>query len=220
MTTATESTLHHPRTLGDLLNQLGGVSADRVRLIPSPGTATEQDAINNPLCDLVDGTLVEKPLGFNESVLAVIIARVVANFVVSRKLGLVAITEGMFRVSPGQIRMPDVSYTSWARIPHDVQSVAAPDLSPDLAIEILSPANTLREMERKRQDYFDGGTRLIWIVHPEPRTVDVYLPGQSEPAVLSESDSLDGFDVLPGFYHSIAAIFAEAQRPAEQVQAP
>jgi len=217
MTTAMESTLHQRRTLGDLLNQLGGVSADRVRLIPAPGTATEQDAINNPLCELVDGTLVEKPLGFNESVLAVIIARVVANFVVSRKLGLVAITDGMFRVSPGQLRMPDVSYTSWARIPRDVQSLAAPDLSPDLAIEILSPANTVREMERKRQDYFAGGTRMIWIVHPDTRTVDVYLPGQTEPAVLGDKDSLDGFDVLPGFSHSIAAIFAEAQRPAEQV---
>jgi len=217
MTTAIESTPHQRRTLGDLLNQLGGVSADRVRLIPSPGTATEEDAINNPLCELVDGTLVEKPLGFNESVLAVIIARVIANFVVSRKLGLVAITDGMFRVSPGQIRMPDVSYTSWERIPRDVQSVAAPDLSPDLAVEILSPANTVREMERKRQEYFAGGTRLIWIVHPDTRRVHVHLPGRGEPVVLGEGDSLDGFDVLPGFSHSVAAIFAEAQRPAEQV---
>jgi Uma2 family endonuclease len=217
MTTAIESTPHQRRTLGDLLNQLGGVPADRVRLIPSPGTATEEDAINNPLCELVDGTLVEKPLGFNESVLAVIIARVIANFVVSGKLGLVAITDGMFRVSPGQIRMPDVSYTSWARIPRDVQSVAAPDLSPDLAVEILSPANTVREMERKRQEYFAGGTRLIWIVHPDTRRVDVHLPGRSEPVVLGEEDSLDGFDVLPGFSHSVAAIFAEAQRPADQV---
>jgi len=217
MTTAIKSTLHQRRTLGDLLNQLGGVSADRVRLIPSPGTATEQDAINNPLCELVDGTLVEKPLGFNKSVIAVIIAHVLANFVFARKLGLVAITDGMFRASPGQIRMPDVSYTSWARIPRDVQSMAAPDLSPDLAVEILSPANTVREMERKRRDYFAGGTRLIWIVHPDTRTVDVYLPGQSEPAILGEKDSLDGLDVLPGFSHSIAAIFAEAERPAEQV---
>jgi Uma2 family endonuclease len=217
MTTAIESTTHQRRTLGDLLNQLGGVPADRVRLIPVPGTATEQDAINNPLCELVDGTLVEKPLGFNESVLAFIIARVVGNFVLPRKLGLVAITDGMFRVSPGQIRMPDVSYTSWTRIPRDVQSFAAPDLSPDLAIEILSPANTVAEMDRKRREYFAGGTRLIWIVHPDTRTVDVYLPGQGEPAVLSENDSLDGLDVLPGFSHSVAAIFAEAQRPAEQV---
>jgi Uma2 family endonuclease len=217
MTTAIKSTLHQRRTLGDLLNQLGGVSADRVRLIPLPGTATEQDAINNPLCELVDGTLVEKPLGFNKSVIAVIIAHVLAGFVFSRKLGLVAITDGMFRVSPGQIRMPDVSYTSWARIPRDVQSMAAPDLSPDLAVEILSPANTVREMERKRRDYFAGGTRLIWIVHPDTRTVDVYLPGRNEPAILGEKDSLDGFDVLPGFSHSIAAIFAEAERPAEQV---
>jgi len=70
-------------------------------------------------------------------------------------------------------------------------------------------------MQRKRQDYFAAGTRLIWIVHPDTRAVDVYLPGQGEPAVLGEKDSLDGFDVLPGFSHSLAAIFAEAQRPAQ-----
>jgi hypothetical protein len=49
------------------------------------------------------------------------------------------------------------------------------------------------------------------------RCVDVSLRGQREPAVLGEKDSLDGFDVLPSFSRSIAAIFAEAQRPAEQV---
>ena len=92
------------------INAPGWSSAQRTRRCvrgsrpadPAPGHRDEQAAINKPMCELIDGTLVEKPVGFNESVLPVIIARAVANFVVSRKLGLVAITDGMFRVSPGR----------------------------------------------------------------------------------------------------------------------
>ena len=215
MTTATESTPQQRRTLGDLLNQLGGVSADRVRLIPSPGTATEQDAINNPLCELVDGTLVEKPLGFNESVHC-------GDHRPRRRefCGLKKTWAGRHhrRHVPRKPRADSharcliyIVGENSARCPIGCRAGSFPDL----AIEILSPANTVREMERKRQDYFAGGARLIWIVHPDTRTVDVYLPGQGEPAVLGEKDTLDGLDVLPGFAHSIAAIFAEAQRPAE-----
>jgi Uma2 family endonuclease len=214
-------TLESPpiNTLADLLDSLGGIPADRVRFNPKPGEATEQDAIEaehrfGRLCELIDGTLVEKAMGYYESLLAVVIARVLSNFVSPRKLGLVAGSDGMHRVLPGQIREPDASYTSWARVPADYQTNAAPRVSPDLTIEILSPSNTVREMRRKRSDYFAGGTRLLWIVDPPTKTVAVYVSAEGEPVVLTENDALDGADVLPGFTFPIAQIFAEVQRPA------
>jgi Uma2 family endonuclease len=205
-------------TLGDLLDQLGGIPASRVRFRPAPGEATEQDAIDavrrfGVLCELIDGTLVEKPMGLYESVLAGIIARLLGEFVSPRRLGIVAVPDGMYRVKPGQIRMPDVSFASWDRLPPDYQHQAAPDLSPDLAIEILSPSNTAREMARKRTELFAGGTRLMWIIDPPTRSVAIYADAESDPIVLNEDQSVDGGIVLPGFSFSIRQLFAEAERP-------
>jgi len=119
----------------------------------------------------------------------------------------------LFRVNPGKIRMPDVSFTSWSRLSPDYQDHAAADLSPDLAIEILSPSNTAREMARKRIDLFTGGTRLMWVIDPPTRTVAVYMDTESSPVILNEDQSVDGGAVLPGFSFSIRQLFAEAERP-------
>jgi Uma2 family endonuclease len=109
--------------------------------------------------------------------------------------------------------MPDVSFTSWDRLPADYAKHAAADLSPDLAIEILSPSNTAREMARKRVDLFAGGTRLMWVIDPPSRTVAVYVDAESSPVILDEDHSVDGGAVLPGFSFSIRQLFADAQRP-------
>jgi Uma2 family endonuclease len=207
-------------TLGDLLEQLDGIPASRVRIRPAPGEATEQDCIDaerrfGVLCELIDGTLVEKPMGLYESVLAGIIARLLGEFVSPRRLGIVALPDGMFRVKPGKIRMPDVSFTSWDRLPPGYQHIAAPDLTPDLAIEILSPGNTAREMARKRIELFSGGTRLMWIVDPPTRSVAIYVDAESDPVVLTEDQSVDGGALLPGFSFSIRQLFAEAEKPQE-----
>ncbi len=205
-------------TVADLLDRLDGIPASRVRLHPPPGTATDEDAIGAEvrygcLCELVEGTLVEKPVGFEESVLASIIARLLGNFVMPRRLGPIAGEQGMLRIMPGRVRMPDVSFTSWGRLPADYVTNAAPRVSPDLAVEVLSPSNTAAEMDRKRAEYFAGGTRLVWIVDPVGRTFAVYTPGGSEPALFGVGGTVDGGDVLPGFTLDVADVFAQAERP-------
>ncbi len=187
-----------------LIDRLGGVPASRVRMWPVPGTATKADAVHSELwygapCELVDGTLVEKPMGLYES--GVAIDRPGDRHVRPgpATLGLVGGARGMYSVVPDQVRMPDVSFTRWARMPADYPANPAPDLSPDLAVEVLSPSNTPREIERKRRNYFAGGTRLVWVFDPPTRTVAVYTPDRTEPTVLTDADTLDGADVLPGF---------------------
>jgi Uma2 family endonuclease len=77
-----------------------------------------------------------------------------------------------------------------------------------LAVEVLSVNNTLKEMERKRKEYFQAGCRLVWEIDPAQRTATVYTsPEDSQ--VLSESDTLDGGDVLPGFKLPLAQAFTE-----------
>ena len=205
-------------TLADLLDRLGGVPPSRVRWIPTPGTATEADAIGaeerfGRLCELVDNTLVEKPVGLYESVLAGIILELLRVFVRPRQLGIVGGEQGMMRVVPGQIRMPDVSFTSWARVPADYPANPAPRVSPDLAVEVLSLTNTAAEMDRKRAEYFAGGTRLVWFVDPPTRTVAVYTSAAAEPVIVEAAGTIDGGDVLPGFTLSVTDLFAQADRP-------
>lgn len=97
-----------PESLADLLRRLGNIPADRVRLHPPPGMATEEDVIRNneslfrtAICELVDGTLVEKPEGWEESAIAILIARFLGNYVDPRRLGTVLGADGMLRLVPG-----------------------------------------------------------------------------------------------------------------------
>ena len=98
----------------------------------------------------------------------------------------------MLRVQPGRVRLPDVSFFSWDHFPGRILPPGAIlGLSPDLAVEVLSPSNTREEMLRKRREYFAGGTRLVWEVDPEERTVRVYTTARRS-TLLREGDTLDG----------------------------
>ncbi|MDB5301520.1 MAG: hypothetical protein JWO87_3183 [Phycisphaerales bacterium] len=201
-------------TVGDLLDQLGGISPDRVRYHPAPGTATEQDVIDieareNRLYELVDGVLVEKEGGYVDSFIVGLIATYLNQFVLPRKLGFVTGADGMMRLFPGLARIPDVAFVSRERLPGGRLSAdPIPSLVPDLAVEVLSEGNTIREMTRKCGEYFDAGVRLLWIVDPKARTVAVYTNPQA-PTVLDQAQTLTGDPVLPGFAVAIKSLFEE-----------
>ena len=199
-------------TLADILRQLGGISPKRIRFRPAPGTATEEDVVKirdreRRLFELVDGVLVEKVMGYWESVLAIELAGLLRDFVKPRKLGTLAGEAGMLRLSPGLVRIPDLSFISRARLAHH-RRARAPilPLAPDLAIEVVSEGNTRREMARKVSEYFASGCRLVWLVDPRTRTVAVYT-STAKPIMLTEKQVLTGGDVLPGFRLPLRKLF-------------
>ena len=202
-------------TAADLLERFGPMPAGRIRTNPLPGTATEQDVIDieareSRLCELVDGVLVEKTVGVYESYLAMEIGSILREFVKRNGLGFVVGSDGMMRLAPGLVRIPDVSFVSWSRLPgRRVPRVPIADLAPDLAVEVISPSNTAREMERKLQDFLAAGVRLVWYVHPEPREVHVYTGESHE--VLTIDQELSGGDVLPGFALPLRQLFEEPE---------
>src|SRR4051794_32987294 len=157
----------------ELLERLGNIPPERIRLRPPPGTATEADllaALEAPrkrLCELIDGVLVEKPMGYTESLLASYFIELLNAFVRPRNLGLVTAPDGTIRLWPGRVRLPDVAFFAWDRLPGRQRSrEPIPTVAPDLAVEILSPSNTPAEMRLKREDYFAAGVRLVWEVDP------------------------------------------------------
>jgi Uma2 family endonuclease len=208
-----------PRTFADLLEELGDISPSRIRLRPAPGRATEKDVVRieaqeNRLYELVDGVLVEKAMGASESLLALHLGHKMMNYLESRDedLGVVLGADGMMRLRPRLVRIPDVSFISWDQIPGgEFPTKPIPDLFPDLAVEVLSDNNTPREIARKLGEYFEAGCRLAWIIDPKTRSADVYTT-PDECRHLRPTQSLDGGNVLPGFKLSLKDLFASTRR--------
>ncbi len=199
-------------TVADILAKIGDVPPERIRLDPRPGTATEKDLLKlmrqtDRLYELVDGVLVEKPMGLMESWIAGVLIHLLSGFLDKHDLGLIVGEAGSMRLMKGLVRMPDVAFLSWKQVPtRTLPKDPIPGLAPELAIEVLSKSNRRREMQRKRQDYFRAGVQLVWFVNPRKRTVTVYTPSGSS-WVLTEGQTLDGGEVLPGLAIAVKDLF-------------
>jgi Uma2 family endonuclease len=201
-------------TAVDLVDRFGAIPLHRVRTTPPPGEATERDVIEihdreDRLFELVDGTLLEKTVGNFESYLAAILIQLLGEFVRKYDLGIVMPPDGMMRLAPGLVRLPDVSFISWERLPgRKVPRKEIWDLAPDLAVEVISRGNTRQEMTRKLADYFSAGVRLVWYVYPATSEVQVY-ESPDKFITLTSQDALNGGSVLPGFSLPLATLFAQ-----------
>jgi Uma2 family endonuclease len=199
-------------TAADLVHRFGAIPITRLRNNPPPGTATEDDVVwihdrEERLYELVEKTLVEKTLGTYESYLAMTIGAILRSFVVEHDLGIVLGADGMLRLAAGLVRIPDVSFISWDRLPsRRIPDQAIADLVPDLAVEVISRGNTREEMDRKLREYFEAGVRRVWYVYPEPREVHVYT-ATDKCDVISKQHALDGRDVLPGLAVPLPELF-------------
>jgi Uma2 family endonuclease len=211
------ATIAQWQTVWDVIEQLGDIPPERIRWNPRPGDATEADVLDAMLrekryYELVDGVLVEKAVGYDASCLALALGAILRGFVIPRNLGVVSGADGLIRLFPGLIRGPDVAFASWDRFPdRRISKDPIPALVPDLVVEALSESNILKEMERKRGEYCSQGVLIVWEIDPRKRTATVYTPDGNE-VHLTESDRLDGGDVLPGFSLDLRELFAELDR--------
>ncbi len=197
-------------TVAELLEKLH-VPPEPILLEPPPGKAKEKDLLKSRrLCELIDGVLVEKAMGWYESRLAFVLAYFLESFLETSRLGITVGGSGFLRVQPQQVRVPDVAFYSWDHFPGKILPRGQIlNIVPDIAVEIWSPSNTAQEMKRKRQEYFAGGTKLVWEVFPQQRRVKVYT-APNQVTTLDENDTLDGGTVLPGFTLPIKDWFERA----------
>jgi Uma2 family endonuclease len=153
-------------------------------------------------------------MGWLESILASELGHLLSQHVKSRKLGLISGEQAPIRLRLGLVRMPDIAFTAWSRIPGKPADVApiAP-IIPNLAVEILSLSNTRAEMTRKCQEYFAAGVELVWIIDPAARTIEIYTAPGGPVRTLTHADTLTGDPVLPQFSMRIADLFAGLDRP-------
>jgi Uma2 family endonuclease len=203
-------------TVSDSLEDFGPIPARRIRSNPEPGRATEQDVQNihlreDRLYELVDGVLLEKTMGWFESQVAAWLIYFLQDYLIRNNVGIVSGADGMMRLAPGLVRIPDVAFVSRERLPGGrPPRDSIPDLVPDLAFEVLSEGNTHKEMQRKLNDYFGAGARLVWYIDARKRIVSVYTSPENV-TVLDETAVIDGGNVLPGFRLAIQELFARAE---------
>lgn len=203
-----------PTTIADLLASLDGIPPSRIRMNPFPGTATirDLDKPENKLCELLAGTLVEKPIGFSESILTGLIAGKICQFIEETDLGCVTGSDGMYQLFPGRARGPDVAFIPWERFPNGVRPTeSVPRVVPTFVIEVLSKSNTKKEMNRKRMEYFEAGVLLVWEIDPKSRSAKAYTDHNQFVAYTSTGKMSAG-EVLPGFTLNLKELFARLDK--------
>jgi Uma2 family endonuclease len=157
--------------------------------------------------ELSEGELIRMaPAGARHSRVAIRFGAILDEYVERRQLGAVFGADGGFVLAEDTVRAPDIGFVSQARL----QQAGIPDEffpgAPDLAVEVVSPDDRAADLEKKIEEYFRAGTRLVWVVYPRRKRVHVFSnPRQMR--VLEASDVLSGNDVLPGFSVPLEKIF-------------
>jgi Uma2 family endonuclease len=148
------------------------------------------------------------PAGFEHGAIGLKIASCLLAHVQQHRLGVVVGGETGFVLArnPDIVRGADAAFVRADRIPAGGNPVKFWDGPPDLAVEVVSPGDTLQEVEEKVDDYLNAGTRMVWVINPRRRTVTVSRSG-TNPVILRDPDVLDGQNVVPGFSCKVAALF-------------
>lgn len=167
------------------------------------------DGTNDWKVELVNGEPQKmSPAGFLHGMIAVRLVRRLEEFADAHSLGMVLDSSTGFRMRNRNVRVPDVAFVSSERLKnlkHPLEGFF--EGSPDLAVEVLLPNDTAKELHKKMTDYFESGTKLAWAINPEDETVIVYHRPSPGGKVLRRGDTLDGETLLPHFSMPVALLF-------------
>jgi len=150
--------------------------------------------------ELVNGQLRELIVGAKSAYVGGNLYEVLKIYCRTQKLGWVFTAEGAYRCfqSKKTVRKPDVSFVRFGRLPNEELPEGDLRILPDLAAEVVSPNDTVYELDNKLDDYLKAGIPLVWVLNPDSRTAMVYRPDGTAQR-LTETQELDGENVVPGF---------------------
>jgi Uma2 family endonuclease len=203
--------------MGTTLKPLPAPFAPWAEIVPGYGPVTVDILLtladDGYVYEVVEGVLVRMAgSGFNATTIGGNLYFALRSFAQPRRLGVATPTDGVYKFPGAETGLlPDVGFVQAARVAHIPDRRKPVPFAPDLAIEVASPDQKPEAMAAKARTYLDGGTRLVWVVRPDQRQIDVWRAGRSvgPVAVLGVDYTLDGEDVVPGFTYPVAAIFAD-----------
>jgi Uma2 family endonuclease len=155
--------------------------------------------------ELIDGEIIEMMPTEEHGEIAAFFTIEIGIYLKQNPIGVVGL-EVRHRMPGDDLNslLPDVSVRKDIDRPR-IKKGAVPDMPP-LAIEIKSADDTFRLMRRKAEYYLQNGSQLVWLVFPENKQVEVYVP-DADVVTMGEADMLDGGAVLPGFSIKVGDIF-------------
>jgi Uma2 family endonuclease len=174
------------------------------------GPATIQDLMNLPrdgrIHELVDGEIVVSPAGMRHSEVGLKIGSLLANFLASNPVGRVYAADVGILFPNGNLRCPDVTFVSMGKLPDGKSPDSYGSFVPDLAVEVLSPGDSMKEVGEKIGEYFENSVPLVWLVDPRRETVTVYR-SLTDAQLLTSADTITAEPILPGFSSPVSHFF-------------
>jgi Uma2 family endonuclease len=182
----------------------------------NPVVEQQVEAPENLLVDqrgseLIDDQWKERPMGTEAGAVGAALLSMLRTHVKANSLGHVINAEVGYQIFPAyptRIRKPDGSFVARGKLPDEKPFRGHSKVAPDLAFEVISPNDFAEDINERVPDYLGAGVRLVWVVYPSTRTVDVFRPGGGA-AHLTAADQLSGEDVVPGFACRVADVFAD-----------
>ena len=129
-------------------------------------------------------------------------------YVKANKLGRLYTPDTTFSMGDNQ-RMPDVSFVAAKRIPKTGEPLGKWHLAPDLAVEVVSPTDSVKKIRGRLAEFFAAGVKEVWIVEPEVRILSVYHEPLRPSAILTGEDELTCEAILPGLQLKLNEIFVD-----------
>jgi Uma2 family endonuclease len=160
--------------------------------------------------ELIAGKLTTAQLAeCGHGVVTVALSVPLALHVKATMLGIVVAAGTGFVIgrNPDTVCAPDIAFVARDRIPPGPLTPKFWPGSPDLAVEVVSPDDTAYEVDEKVKMWLDAGCKLVWVVNPKRRIVTVCSSCNKTSQILSETDTLDGENVVPDFAIPVRDIF-------------
>ena len=175
------------------------MTADELLAMPDDGFRYE----------LIKGELIRMPPpGHIHGRVTMRVAGALYRHIIDNNLGIVYAAETGFLIhqNPDTVRAPDAAFVRQQRVENVGEIEGYWVGAPDLVVEVVSPSDSVGYVEDKVAEWIDAGSRLVWVISPKLRTVTVYR-SLTEITTLTEKDTLDGNDVVPGFQMRVSEIF-------------
>ncbi len=210
-------------TLADVQTLLGDIPLYRIAIQPALGSATESDverrrSSDGKLFELEYKILVEKTMGWYESIIGILVAHAVTTYLDQHDLGQVLGADGLIKILPGIVKIPDLCFISWDRFPSErLARTPIPTLVPNLVVEMLSESNTADEMHKKLHRYFEAGVQLVWYIDPATRSAISYS-SPSDAVRVVPTECITAGAVLPGFSINLEELFDRADQQAAKTK--